>query len=506
MTKSRALLVAPLALLAIACAEPEIQPPSDLAREVAAYAVSSYADSALATLAEVIEFRTVAREGVEAGDHPEVRAMTAYLEEKANAWGLDFADHGAMVVISLGDAEERLGVITHGDVQPADSTKWAESPFTLDTLSEPGLLLGRGVEDDKGPIVTALYAMRALVDREVELERRIELLVSYTEESDWAPLQAFLAENPPPELNVALDSEYPVVIAEKAWNAIHLTIADGDESSESGPWLESIIGGAFLSQIPEDARAIIRNSTPELEESLTEAGAAETAVAFTFNAEGETLTVAARGLAAHSSKPWDGRNAVTHLAALLGNADWPPTPAAHMVRLINDLVGTGDYAERFGDVAHAHEFMGRLTLSLTTLGTDDDGRPVAGINIRAPVGRTGNDLESRVRAAVESWQQETGIGVEISATVGDSYYLRDAPHVPVLLGIFRAYTGIEDAEPISIGGGTNARLVPNGVNFGPAMPGAPYTGHSEHEFMTRDQLKLNLEMYTAMLVELAGVD
>ena len=36
------------------------------------------------------------------------------------------------------------------------------------------------------------------------------------------------------------------------------------------------------------------------------------------------------------------------------------------------------------------------------------------------------------------------------------------------------------------------------------MPGEKYTGHSEHEFVTEDQFRLNLRMYTAMLVELAG--
>jgi dipeptidase D len=36
------------------------------------------------------------------------------------------------------------------------------------------------------------------------------------------------------------------------------------------------------------------------------------------------------------------------------------------------------------------------------------------------------------------------------------------------------------------------------------MPGEPYSGHSEHEFITRDQFLLNLQMYAAMLVELAG--
>jgi dipeptidase D len=35
------------------------------------------------------------------------------------------------------------------------------------------------------------------------------------------------------------------------------------------------------------------------------------------------------------------------------------------------------------------------------------------------------------------------------------------------------------------------------------MPHSVYTGHSEHEFITLKQLLLNLEMYTAVLAELA---
>ena len=120
--------------------------------------------------------------------------MTAYLERMATAFGFDFTDHGVVVVIGLGDAADRLGLVTHADVQPANPAKWAQDPFTLDTTSEPGRLIGRGVEDDKGPIVTALYAMRALRDRGVPLSRRIELIISYTEESDWTPFQEFLAQ------------------------------------------------------------------------------------------------------------------------------------------------------------------------------------------------------------------------------------------------------------------------------------------------------------------------
>jgi dipeptidase D len=143
-------------------------------------------------------------------------------------------------------------------------------------------------------------------------------------------------------------------------------------------------------------------------------------------------------------------------------------------------------------------------LALTTLEELDEGGFEIGINIRSPLGRSGPDLDVRIRAALEHWRQETGITLEYQTTITAPYYAGDAEHVPVLLDIFRHFTGRADAQPIAIGGGTHARMVPNGVNFGPAMPDVPYTGHSEHEFMTRDQLMLNLQMYSAMLVELAG--
>jgi dipeptidase D len=130
------------------------QVPSLESRAVAAYADSAYYDATLTTLADLVAFRTVHVEGVANAENPEFRDMTTYLERKADELGLDFADHGEVVVVGLGQPEERLGLVTHGDVQPADPSKWAEDPFSLDGSSEPGRLVGRGAEDDKGPIAT----------------------------------------------------------------------------------------------------------------------------------------------------------------------------------------------------------------------------------------------------------------------------------------------------------------------------------------------------------------
>jgi len=92
---------------------------------------------------------------------------------------------------------------------------------------------------------------------------------------------------------------------------------------------------------------------------------------------------------------------------------------------------------------------------------------------------------------------------ELAHYIGDPFVQNSAPHIDTLLSVFSHYTGIKNPQPISIGGGTNSRLFPNAVSFGPSMPGAEYTGHSEHEFITMEQFELNLKMYTAVMVELA---
>lgn len=494
------------ALLLVLTAGPtRAQTPSPPAREAADHARQRYGDAAVATLADLVAFETVHRPGVANAENPEFQRMTAYLERQVSEMGLDFANHGAVVVVGLGDAADRLGVVTHGDVQPADPSKWARNPFSLDVSSEPGRLVGRGVEDDKGPIVACLYAMKAVKDRGISLARRIELTISYTEESDWNAFGAFLQRHPPPGLNVGLDAEYPVVSAEKGWGTIHLSLPAAPRTSPAAePSLTSFTGGAFLSQIPEDARAIIAAPSTALEAALRDAAERDAEVRYRFRGEDGALIVEAQGHAAHSSKPWDGRNAITHLAGLLGAHDWPDTPVSRMVRLINDLVGTGDYAERFGDVAYAHGFMGRLTMTLATL-REEKGRLVAGISLRRPAGRGRAEVERSLLDAVEAWKRSAGVDeLTVALQLSDPHHLEDAPHIPVLLDIFLHYTGRAGAQPVAIGGGTHARLVPNGVNFGPSMPGETYTGHSEHEFMSREQFLLNLRMYTAMLVELAG--
>lgn len=498
---TRKLILVLLALFATAAAAQEI-PRS--ARDAASHAVERYDAEQVNLLSELVRFKTVHREGLANADNPEFRAFADHLRQRAESFGLDFTDLGAVLVIGLGDSDERLGIVTHGDVQPADPSKWRKSPFELDTESEPGRLIARGTEDDKAPIATALYAMKTLRELELPLRRRIELVVSLTEESDWAPFREVLERWEPPQVNVAIDSEYPVVVAEKGWSALWVTFEDAAEPAHGDPTVTSYEGGAFISQVPEDARirvAGVDESTVERIRGLAEALPEDVRV--TMEREDDELTIEVKGRAAHSMTPEEGVNALAYAAALLDGEELAPSAAGRAVNFVNDLIGTGVYGRQFGDAAYEHPFMGPLTVNLSTADTGEEDVKLA-INLRAPAGKSAERLESDLRQAIADWAAEREVpGPAVEASLNDAYYPDRPPQVGPLLAVYRHYTGDEDAEPISIGGGTNARLLPNGVNFGPSMPGEPYTGHSEHEFITREQMTLNLRMYTAMMAWLA---
>jgi dipeptidase D len=264
-------------------------------------------------------------------------------------------------------------------------------------------------------------------------------------------------------------------------------------------------GGFFGSQIPEDAQALVANATPALEAQIRARAGKQVGTHYQFEWQDKDLLVTAKGLAAHSSKPEDGVNAIAMLADALAVQPWPDTPAGALVNFLNDLVGTGYYGEKFGSIAYRDAFMGPMTFAPTVIRQreGDTGGTELAINIRRPQGKTAEQLSHEIDAALAQWQGAHVQLANIKADIGDPWVQKDAPQLPVLMKTFAYFTGVKDPKPVAIGGGTNSRLFPHAVSFGPAMPRTVYTGHSEHEFITTKQLLLNLEMYTAVLAELA---
>ncbi|WP_346837468.1 dipeptidase [Microbulbifer sp. SAOS-129_SWC] len=494
-------LAAPLLLCPLAAAA-DVSP---VAQKTADYAVDHYEAAMTDTLAELVHFKTVARDDLPMEKNPEFTGFKRALCDKAEALGLECEDHGYVVIVALGQGPEKIGIVTHGDVQPANPAKWKKSPFVLDRTSEPGKLIARGSEDDKGPIATALYAMKSIKDQGVPMKRRVELIVYLAEESNWGPLKAFLKDYDMPAYNITIDADYPVVTAEKGWSEVRATFVDKPLADKSQPYLSDFHGGYFRSQVPDEAHATIVNPSAGLEKAIRARAATHPKVKYEFARKDGKLEVTARGVATHSSEPQHGINAIAFLADALGAYQWPANAAGATVRYINDLIGTGILAEKFGNIAYSDDFMGPMTGALTMVKADDKGL-TSYLNLRRPTGKSADKLDAQIHSAIDDWQKATGIQMaNVGVDLGDPYRVDNAPQVEPLLQVFRHFTGIKNAGPVAIGGSTNAKLLPSAVSFGPSMPDKAYTGHSEHEFMTVDQLRLNLKMYTAMMIEIANL-
>ncbi|OHU93723.1 dipeptidase [Pseudoalteromonas byunsanensis] len=475
----------------------------DISVKTAQYAVKNYHQAQIHTLANLVSFPTVNIEGIATPENPDFIGFKQLLKMKAAQLGLDYQDEGHTVLIGLGTQAQKVTVVTHGDVQPADPKKWQQSPFYLDSTTEPGKLIARGTEDDKGPIATALYAMKAIKDQGVELNNRIELMIYLAEESDWEPLKAFMENYEQPKYAITIDASYPVVVAEKGWSLIEPTFKG--TSTGNGVYVSNLTGGAFKSQIPEDASVIVHNASAELLAQLQTRANSLSQVKVSFAQQPQGVKVSVKGVSAHSSEPEAGVNAIAHLAELFSGVTLELNADGQAITFINQLVGTDLYGKHFGEIAYSHDFMGPMTVAPTLLARRGDD-VVLSVNVRRPVGKQAQLLEQQIRQAIDNWQLANQVTLDkVEIELGEPMLLDNAPHAQKLLDIFKHYTNDADAGFVSIGGGTNAKLFDNAVSFGPSMPGKNYTGHSEHEFITVEQLELNLRMYTAMMIELGNM-
>lgn len=103
---------------------------------------------------------------------------------------------GAPVVYGerKGKWEKTLLIYNHYDVQPPEPLELWETPPFQPSLRN-GKLYGRGVSDDKGHIVSRLFAIDALLDADGELPCNIKYIVEGEEETASVNLYQFVVDN-----------------------------------------------------------------------------------------------------------------------------------------------------------------------------------------------------------------------------------------------------------------------------------------------------------------------
>lgn len=396
--------------------------------------------------------------------------------------------------IDFGQGSETVGVLAHVDVVP-EGDGWSYPPYGGEI--HDGKIYGRGTMDNKGPAVIALYAMKALKDSGLKLEKKIRLILGANEETRWECMKHYFENEKAPEMAFTPDADFPVIHGEKGITGFELRFPYGGTQG-CDITLKAIKGGNAVNMVPDKAMADLIVTDKDLFKGQHERYVKEKKLPVSLEETEEGFKIIALGKSAHGSTPAKGENAISYLMDFLGYVYSGQCPVCRFIDFYNDKIAFRHHGEEIG-CALEDDVSGKLDFNPGLISYD--GKEIAvSVNIRYPIKSSAKEVFDGVR------DQLRDTPIKLVESPGDSkplYVEKDHRLVSTLMDVYRKHTGDTESEPVTIGGGTYARSMENAVAFGPMFPGQEDVAHQKDEYISIESIRKLMEIYTDALYELA---
>ncbi len=386
---------------------------------------------------------------------PDCRHMLNHAMARGKHFQFQVEDHQGYACSIRWGREDTIGIIAHLDVVPAGEG-WVYPPYGASYLPEHDVMIGRGVDDNKGSAIVALFAMRFLREIGWPMKHGLRLICGTSEETGMQDMQ-YLKENGMrfPKVSLVPDAGFPVNYGQKG-------SIDADLQFHCEGNLLSFEAGSVRNVIPDKATCVVALPPDTVAKAIMQPGG-RLPVSVTIEECNGGTRIIATGRAGHAAFPQGADNAIMRLAGVLASAGFLRGPCAQVIHQVTDLT-----ADAFGEsegVACRDKDSGELTL---VYGVAHLAHGVLTLcaDCRYPISADGQALET---ALLADWQRR---GAQITGLSNSApYYIpMDDPRVQVLQAVYRAATGRDD-KPYTMGGGTYSRVVPGAISFGPGMPG-----------------------------------
>lgn len=398
-------------------------------------------------------------------------------------------------VVSFGEGSETLGILAHVDVVPIGDMKlWTHSPYG--EISN-GRIYGRGIADDKGMVISCLYAMAAVKSLNMPVYKKAELIIGTREEIKWTDFELYNKEgHPTPDYGFTPDGEFPILNREKGNCDVLLSF---DKSTCDGDLeLLGIESGEAVNSVPGIAKVKIKGNIDLLIDKLEEFNRD-----FIKKLEYEIISkdeiiVTCYGKEAHSSEPELGDNALDRLCAFLSKFNFNDYGVNSFIRFIKDNFNGNYNGETLGLPAHPEyrngEYMGKTTV-VPSLCRYDNGIKIY-LNIRTVYGATKEEILN----AFDILRNKYNFQYSIEDIQDPLYVQRDHKFMDVLAKAYEFITH-EKADFLLANGTSYAKALPNVVAYGPIFPSSVDSTHQVDEYLTVEDLKKVTEIYTLVIGE-----
>jgi len=419
----------------------------------------------------------------------------AALEEAltiAKEWGLAAENHeGYVGTASLNDGEDALHILGHLDVVAPGEGWTVTQPYAPKLVD--GLLYGRGTDDDKGPVIASLLAMKAVKDLGIPLKKNCKVIMGTNEESGSGDIAWYFARHPYAPATFSPDSGFPVVNTEKG--GFRPSFSRSWPVQSGLPRVKWLHGGIRLNILPGDASAGVEGLTMYDIQPVARNITARTGIKFTFAHEDDLTVIRAKGEASHAAWPEGGNNAITGLVALLCALPLAEGGCKEALDGLNALLPHGDYTGRALGIAQEEPVAGPLTVAFSLLEVGETGLE-GRFDSRVPLCATEDNCLNVAKAAFEAR------GFAFEGSQSEPHHVpADSPFIKTLLKRYEEYTGLK-GECLSTGGGTYVHDIPGGVAFGCSLPGFDSHLHGPDERVRVSDLILSAKLFAHIIVDL----
>ena len=438
----------------------------------------------IAALVSINSVEGTPEEGAPYGAAP--RAALDKTLELAAGMGLatrNCEGHIGYAELAGADAEKYLATICHVDVVP-EGNGWTQDPFQMEIRD--GWMIGRGVADDKGPMVATLYALKFLKEEGVSLRYPIRALVGDNEETHMHDVDYYLANYPAPVFCFTPDAEFPVCNGEKGHFGAELVspVCNGE--------IKEFEGGVANNAVPDRASALVETDITKLKNAPN----------ITLEPEGNGVRIRGWGKSGHAAMPEGTVNAIGLVVNyLLDNGLCNDAERAYLeaVKKLHDSTAGAGLGIDCADGP-----FGPLTIIGGTIEMAD-GVIRQSFDCRYP---TNTDPE-KMTAAIRKVCGGAATLENVSSRV-PFYIDADSPAIQTLINTYNDVTG-EGKKPFTMGGGTYARHFPYAVSFGPEhtdieIPSFAGPMHGANEGTPFEKLVEALKIYILALLRLQEIE
>lgn len=347
------------------------------------------------------------------------------------------------------EADEYFGVLGHTDVVDVEDD-WTFPPFDL-TLKD-GYFYGRGALDNKGPLISTLFALYLIKKQNIPLKKRIRIMFGTDEEMGSRDVPYYLKEQKPPYAGFTPDCKFPIVYGERGLIDLTVTTPVTDGSLEQ---VESIEGTFDRSFLPDYASITIDGIKTEF-----------------------------HGKKAPSNAPDMADNVLPKLVKQAADLEGKTGKA---FQWLNEKIGSQYHGENLG-LNYQDEASGELQLSFYSVKQTADEISF-NISMRYPV----TIAEEMVLKQLKSQLLDSMI-LKVNRRFPSVVKDKDLPFMQRFSKIYADDTGL-DGTPVTTTGATYAREMPNIVAFGPSFPGQKGIAHKGDEWLKYSDWQLMMQIY-----------